>query len=419
MVSGESSNPKAGEPASDGQQGHSQNSAQRPFDSRLEEIWSVTLPAWLDDWSSQVAQGLADGAWTAAWRGVASFVPLVAFVLGLASRLIFRDLNVVYTESLAFMLVVVAGSILSGPVGVMLLAGYIVEDLLVGNKVGPTLGGANLTPNPAGVLAGKLVSYLLLAMPAIVLPMLARQLSGAVSLRSIADARVRLAALAALDAAICGTLIFLWSQSMLVLIRPLFSLVGSDLTSDAATPLQEQSIWLVVAAGMAGALRVLLVQLVVPRSPRAGLVTDLERRRWAGDKRGVLERIPKSVRVAIAAAVVTLVLTGTYDGWLDAIIAAIVIGVLALWQANLVHRIPVPMKWALSVRKVPPLIRLLGAIFIGYLLSALLLAPLWNAFGGVRLLMVGSLLSLLVFNLLFPPLPVGQEEGQGSGARQI
>ena len=42
---------------------------------------------------------------------VARWVRCSVFLGELASRLIFRDLNVVYTESLAFMLVVVAGSL--------------------------------------------------------------------------------------------------------------------------------------------------------------------------------------------------------------------------------------------------------------------------------------------------------------------
>src|SRR4051812_38955148 len=99
-----------------------------PFDERLAGFWSVRAPAWLDNWFPQVAKATADGSWTAAWKPVAAYLPLAAFVLGLLCRFIFPSIYVVYSESLIFMALVIGGAILSGPVGVMLLLGYIVED---------------------------------------------------------------------------------------------------------------------------------------------------------------------------------------------------------------------------------------------------------------------------------------------------
>ena len=378
------------------------------IDARLEELWSVDLPAWLDDWFPPVAHAVADGAWTAAWRGVAAFAPIVAFALGLISRLIFRDLNVAYTESLFFMLLVVAGATMSGTVGVGLLAGYIVQDLLLSSLVGPGATTGNAVIGGIGLFGGKLVSYLLLAIPAVILPQLARQLTGGAGLRALTDPRLRIAGAAVLDAVVCGALVFLWSQSMLVLIRPLFSLVGAELPSSVVRPVQQQWIWLVLAAMLAAAARVVVVRMYLPRSQRAGLVAYLQRRRFTGDHPAMLERVPEVVRVAIATLVLTLVLAGTYEGWLDAIVAALVIGLLGLWRANLISRIPVPVKWALLVRNVHPLLRLLGATLAGYVLTIIVVAPFWSAFSGLRLLLVGSLLTLLIFNVLFPPLPVVQ-----------
>jgi hypothetical protein len=114
------------------------------------------------------------------------------------------------------------------------------------------------------------------------------------------------------------------------------------------------------------------------------------------------------VRIAVPPVIIAIVLAGTYDGWIDAFIVAIVVAALALWQANLIRRIPLPVRWALYIRGLPALPRLLAATLIGYLLSVLVLVPLWGIAAGVRLLMVGSLLTLLVFNVLFPPLPVVQ-----------
>jgi hypothetical protein len=385
---------------------------QRPLDERLEEFWSLTLPAWLDDWFPQIAKAMADGVWTAAWRGVAAYAPVVAFAIGLLCRLIFRDINISFSESLPFMLLVIVGGILSGPVGVMLLAGYIVQDLLVGDKVGASTGVHASAP---GILGGKLVSYLLLSVPAVTIPILGRLLADNIGLRFLTNPNSRLAGLMAVHAAIMGALVFLWSQAMLVLIRPLYTLAGSEPNDEAIRPAQEGWIWLVLAAALAAALRVYLAREYVHHAPRAHVATSLARRRSIGDKKGVLERVPEAVRVAIATTTVTLVLAGTYDGWLDALIVAVVTAVIGLWRANLIHRVPVPVSWALMVRRVPPIYRLLAAPVIGYVVSIVVLAPLTIVASGLRLVMFGSLITLVVFNALFPPLPVSTTKDQAPG----
>jgi hypothetical protein len=111
-----------------------------------------------------------------------------------------------------------------------------------------------------------------------------------------------------------------------------------------------------------------------------------------------------------------MVLAGTYESWFDVLVAALVIGAIGAWRANLVRMISLPAQWALAIRRVHPLLRLLAAVLIGYVVSALVVATLWGPVGGLRLLMIGSLLTLIVFNLVFPPLPVTQPQQGPSGA---
>lgn len=372
-----------------------------PIDKTLEELWSVRIPGWIESWSPQTAQAMADGAWTAVIRGVAAFAPIAAFVIGLASRLLFRDLNEVYSQSLAFMVLLVAGAILSGPVGLGLFAGYILQDLVLGNKVG-TFGA----PSPVGVFAGKLISYSLLAMPAVVLPLLVKQLTSAVQLRRITDARTRMLAQVALQAVIAGALIYFWTQSLVILIRPLFSFVGVEPSFSTLNSIQSGAIWLVGAAVLATAAREIIVQMVLPRLPRASVVTALERWRWSDEKKSVLDKLPEPVRVAIASTLLTIILAGTYESWFDLFISALIIGLIGAWRANLLRQIPIPMQWAYRVRQFHPMLRLLVATLAGFLLTTFVVAPFWGGSGGIRLLMIGSLLTLIIFNLLFPPLPV-------------
>lgn len=137
------------------------------LDRRLVQIWSVHLPVWIDPWAVRLADAFADGAWTARWRKVSAFAPPIAFGVGFLFPVLWPWMKDVYTESLLFMMIVVAGAILSGPVGVMLLLGYVLGDLASvlferGYGRGPRL-------------AGHFVSYMLLALPAVILPQLGHE----------------------------------------------------------------------------------------------------------------------------------------------------------------------------------------------------------------------------------------------------
>lgn len=115
--------------------GHSLNpgSASGPLPTGQEplgRLWSVQVPGWLDPWAPQLADAFADGAWTAGWRALAAVAPLAGWALGFLFPLLWPGMKDIYSESLFFMAVVICGAILSGPVGVMLLLGYIVGDFL-------------------------------------------------------------------------------------------------------------------------------------------------------------------------------------------------------------------------------------------------------------------------------------------------
>lgn len=384
-------------------------------DERLEQFWYLRAPAWLDDWFPQIAKAMSDGAWLVAWRGVGAYLPLVGFALGLLCRFIFPQILSGFSDSLAFMMVVIAVSLLSGTMGVAMLGGYIVEDLLVGNQAAlygrPSFAGSSLAGTPigiAGVLGGKLVSYLLLSIPTITLPLLVRQLAPSIKLSTITDPNSRLLALAGLHAAITGVLVYLWAQSVIVLLRPLFTWVGADPSDQAIVPVQTQWSYLVGVGAAAAAGRVLLERKVAANAPRAALARTLQRQRFTGEGQGILEKVPNLVRLAVPPVVIALLLAGTYDSWIDAVIVALVVGVLGMWRARLIRIIPLPSQWSLTIRKIPTLIRLVIAPFIAYWLSSIVLVPMWdiNTTQGLRPVMLGSLLTLLVFYILFPPLPV-------------
>src|SRR5439155_22699867 len=100
----------------------------------------------LAPWLPPPADALADGAWTAAWPGVAAVTPLVALALGFLAPLLLPGLLDVYTESLPFMLLLVAAAILSGPAGLGLLLGYAVGMLLAWPAVGTHTAHRHVAP---------------------------------------------------------------------------------------------------------------------------------------------------------------------------------------------------------------------------------------------------------------------------------
>src|SRR5437868_3674080 len=87
-------------------------------------FWLVRVPKVLVAWVPQFADALVDGAWTSAWRGMAGIIPLIGLALGFLTPLLSPGTVHLYSDSPLFLAIVVAGAILSGPVGLTLLAGY-------------------------------------------------------------------------------------------------------------------------------------------------------------------------------------------------------------------------------------------------------------------------------------------------------
>src|SRR5439155_206630 len=132
----------------------------------------------LAPWLPPPADALADGAWTAAWPGVAAVTPLVALALGFLAPLLLPGLLDVYTESLPFMLLLVAAAILSGPAGLGLLLGYVLGMLVAWPALATLTAQRHTLPvRLVLVLGGQAITWVLLAIPALLTPQRARQMA--------------------------------------------------------------------------------------------------------------------------------------------------------------------------------------------------------------------------------------------------
>lgn len=371
----------------------------------LERLWSVQLPHALDPWLPQAADALVDGVWTAAWPRLAEFAPLIAFAVAFFAPRLWPGITQIYSESLLFVALVIAASILSGSSGLMILCGYILGDLLFG-----AARRFGFPDSLVGRYLGQVVAYLLLAQPTFLFPLLAKQFVRQIRINLGDDPTLRLLMRAGLTAAAFALLIYLWSQGIVVLIRPLFTWLNQSPPIEAIQPIQTQWQLLVLVAVVAGFARVVLEEILAPRQPRTAVVKALreERRTTIHPQRGALwQRLPLPVHIGLAALAATLLLAGSYENALDAALVALVTAGLGAWRAGLIGRMP--SVWTAAILKIPALLRFGAALLIGNILANAMLGVLWTSplfqSGSLRPVMVAALTTLVVFYLLFPRQP--------------
>lgn len=366
-------------------------------DSGLVRLWSVTLPTRIEAVAPPLADAFADGLWTAAWRRVHDLAPLAALLTGAMFRIVWPWINNIYSESLLFLMIVVAGAILSGPVGTMLLFGYAAGDVLMlpFNRQGLYGPMAQLKS-----FGGHFVGYMLLAIPAILIPQLGRRMTDEITAMIPSRKEPPLILRALLYAVSAAVLVFLWCQAMIVLVRPAFTWANQAPTTEAVQQVQTRWQWIVGVAVVAALARVVL-EAIARSSHAAPLIQRLEAERWSdATRRGVVwRRAPAVVRVTLAAIVVTLVLAGTYVTTADAIVVLAAVAALKAWRGGLLGSLPV--WWSGTMRKVPALARLIIAPALGFVLAGIIIRLFWST-GSMRPVMIGALLTLVIFHLLFP-----------------
>src|SRR3989442_10076254 len=88
------------------------------IEAALVEFWSVRVPRWLNPDLPLLGDAFADGVWTAVWPPVAAYLPVAALLIGFFPPLFTGAISNVYAGSLLFVIVAVAGAVVSGPFGV-------------------------------------------------------------------------------------------------------------------------------------------------------------------------------------------------------------------------------------------------------------------------------------------------------------
>jgi hypothetical protein len=255
--------------------------------------------------------------------------------------------DVVYAESLTFMIVAVGIGTFSPALGVLFVAVFIPADLIAASRSPVELRALQaLGALPAPVL-GRLISYGLLWILAVEIPMLGRRWAAALAYRTDGGP----AALAGSAGRMAATAfaVFAWARSLPWLIQPVFQWIPYQFTPEASAPTWIHWPVLVIAAiAIAGAAS------IWPKPAEASMGS-------VGPTHEMGELAPLSrlvLRHTVAVLILVALLAGLMTTWLEAMILIVglfVAGpVLTLILPRMkvpagVAGMPVAARWVLSM----------------------------------------------------------------------
>lgn len=302
----------------------------------------------------------------------------------------------VYADSALFIGLASVFSMLSGTVGVALLAGNGLREML----------NYDLASGLHAMLhvgAARVIVWLLLAVLVVMLPQLAQLVTeaGVVRMRFLRHRDGRALVRALLLALIYPALVLAWCQAITVLVRPIYTWSGASPSAETIRNVQAWWPWLVWAAACAALLRGTLEGLVAPRLRHAGPEAGLEgvHQLAAPATSSLWHRVPEGLRVTVAVAGMILLLAGMFERLTDAVTAGLALGLLAMLGRGLCGWLTDSWEWQVS--RVPGAVRVALALGSGYALASLAVQRAWGA-SVVHSMLIGTIFTLTLFIVLFP-----------------
>ena len=349
--------------------------------ARVADALWVRLPALAGRASTLLATVLADGAYLRAWPLAAIAAPAAAFLAGAVLGRIHPEET--FTGALWVMgpLVVLAG--LSAGLGLWAWLGYVLVDFFVFPHdtflLEPLLGRAGLIP-----------TYLLLAMLVVVAPLTVQTLvrSSLPRARARVTAGLRTPLAVVLGCVLSAIVVYAWTQTAPILVRPAYTWVGDLPTNDAIQPVQATGWFLVFLAAVMGVVRPILQQVAEGRGGTSRLTVHRLGRRglWP-------------VGVVVQPALTVLLLAGALEGWLDAVFVWVALAGVLLARQLLAGRLA---GYARLAAHVPILLRAAVAVAASYVIGQEILGLAYPAVSSFRPVLFSALVSLVVFTVLLP-----------------
>jgi hypothetical protein len=338
---------------------------------------------------------LVDGTWTLRWPKVTAWGPPIALVAGALIPLVWLREEIVFTQSLLFMILAVVIGIMSGTSALAFVSGFVLSDFFFGISVNQD----RYSPVMQFVMRNlaRVVPYLLLVLLAIVIPRLARRVAAPVGAGTSNRGWRRAIGFGVAVA----VLVFLWSQAAIILITPAFTWLRDDPIVEAIKPMQSSWPWLVAAAAAAGVVRMRLEGLTLDRHPRIRQAVIAAARWQARSRPSWRDRLPVALRIGLIAVVMTLLLAGTYVHVIDAVIVAAVVGTLEAWRLGVTGDRAHMM--GRQLRRLPFLVRAGLTLVLGFLAGWWLARTFWVS-DSLRATALGAVVTLVLAYLLVVPL---------------
>lgn len=382
---------------------------------RIADLIWVSLPLRLRRFSGGLAVAGVDGLYIAARPALGAFAPIAAAGGGFLVGALHPGFEVVPTEALWLIVLIAVVGTLSGALGLYLTVGYAAGDLMLGEH--PAWRFAD--DDVMGLLArygSVAVLYLLVAMLAVGVPVAAKSLAAEFMLPPTMPRPLRGAVGLAAMVAITGLLVFVWTQSAPLLVRPVFVWLDLIPTVAAIEPVQEDGAIIVVFAVLAAVARAAIQAFMAGTVGRRNRMAELEERfRAAGPIEPLLSRSPLVLRLVLRAGLLTLVLSGLFAAyWQAGLTFLVLLGAQALGTTLSVRALA---GYARAMNRVPRLIRLLIVVVPVYLLGSVVLGYFLRR-GAESFLpfLTLTVVSAVLMSLLSPPRP---EERPAAPAKEV
>ena len=377
-----------------------------------ELLW-VWVPLLAQRVSARLAAVTLDGGYLAARPGWGAALPLLVLFCGILAGAFHPGFEGIFYESWIVLIGLLVVAALSGYLGLCLVIGFVLGDLLFG---APTpAGAASLWSAPFAMGLPLLVEYLVIGIFAAQLAPVAKGLARQVPLPEKLSGQARFSVMAVIEAFAAAFTTAGWIAALPIVLRPRFTWAGISPPGDALETMQERSLALAGLVFAVTLLRVFLQHRAAFSDAYRSWFDHLDRLRQsvpAADQ-PLVERIDRRAMIALQAIFATLMLIGLIEGVIDAVLALAVIGAVQAARSGVW---PVLGRWPEIADRVPALVRAIGGAALLAVLGPILLRLFFAAADGMRPMLFITLLSLVVFLLLLPPKPeAAREPAEGAG----
>jgi len=322
-------------------------------------LWWSTLPGRARRLSPALFGALSDGGYLTAWPSVAAWAPPIALVLGVALGGHRPESWVVPTASIVMMAIVVTVGGLSAALGAWLSLGYAIGDFVWRAHPAPAGHTAYGLYALAHVRAPLLITYVVLAGLAVLVPAGSRQLSASAALgiqpSTPKAGMIRAVAHAGLVALFTAA----WLISAPALLQPVFTWQSVQ-PPPAMIPSRSVEWALALLAGGVAVARDHLEPLASARPAYVQWQADM-RRSQSSPAQSRRPALPAEVSLIVAAALGTFLLSGLLRSPVDALLLASVLLLVGVLRGSLTHA----ASWNALVSRVPLVPRLVGSAILG------------------------------------------------------